>query len=103
MPKYDKLVRDKIPDILVAQKLRYSMRVVDGPLLKHYMRQKLQEEVNEFIGEPSLEELGDIQEVITGLLNVHGWKQEDLDAQVLLKRLERGSFSKGLVLEEVIS
>lgn len=103
MPKYDKLVRDKIPDILDGQGLRYSIREAKGDDKKYYIQQKLLEEVNEFLVDPSIEELGDIQEVITGLLEVYGWKQSELDLQVLSKRNKRGSFYKSIILEEVIS
>ena len=103
MPKYDKLVRDKIPDILDEQGLRYSIREAKGNDKKYYIQQKLLEEVNEFLVDPSIEELGDIQEVIAGLLAVYGWEQSELDSQVLYKRNKRGSFYKSIILEEVIS
>ena len=103
MPKYDKLVRDKIPDILDGQGLQYTIRKATGDDKKYYIQQKLLEEVNEFLIDPSIEELGDIQEVIAGLLGVYGWQQSELDSQVLSKRNKRGSFYKSIILEEIIS
>ena len=103
MPKYDKLIRDRIPEILDSEKLEYTVRTVDGDDFKSYAHQKLLEEVNEFLIEPSIEELSDIQEVMTTLLDIYGWSQEDLNSKALAKRKERGSFYKRLVLEEIIS
>ena len=101
MTKYDKLVRDRIPEILDSKNLSYDVVTVSENKLKCYIQSKFVEEVDEFLRNPCLDELADIQEVIFGALNAYNWSQEDLDKHVLHKREKRGSFLKGFILREV--
>ncbi len=98
---YDKLVRDKIPEIISAQGRtplfheigveEYGSRLVD----------KLREEVEEFARDRNAEELADILEVIKALCLYHGLDPIDVEALRVKKEYERGAFEKRLVLESV--
>lgn len=65
------------------------------------MKNKLCEEVEKFIEDPSLEELADIMEVLNA---ISAFKDIDLDKleEVQEKKFkERGGFEDGIILEEI--
>ena len=100
--KYDKLVRDRIPEIMDSKGKEYTIRQVKNDLEKaNYLHKKLQEEVNEFLEDPSIEELADIKEVLLSLADVMGYIPEELDFVCASKRNVRGGFRDGIILEEV--
>ena len=47
--EYDKLVRDRIPEIIEADGKNYQVHQVDLSELKEYAFKKLREEIEEFI------------------------------------------------------
>ncbi|HEX3961977.1 MAG TPA: nucleoside triphosphate pyrophosphohydrolase [Trebonia sp.] len=95
----EKLVRDKIPDIIRAKGEFPSTRVVAGT--EEYQKllfAKLSEEVLEFIasnGDPM--ELADILEVVMALADDLGIGQQELETLRAKKAAERGGFSAGIV------
>lgn len=101
--KYDKLVRDKIPNILDAQGKNYSIRQCQDDFEKfEYLKRKLIEEVDEFMQSPSIEELADIQEVILSLSTHLGVSRRALEAARKTKAAHRGAFGDNWILEEVV-
>ncbi len=94
-----KLVRDKIPELMqqLGKKGKwYQAKKSDvTPLLK----EKLQEEVKEFLLDDTLEELADIQEVLLALLKETGATKKQLEQIRLKKKKERGGFAKSYVAE----
>jgi predicted house-cleaning noncanonical NTP pyrophosphatase (MazG superfamily) len=100
--KYDKLVRDKIPDILDAHGKNYSIRQCQDDEKFEYLKQKLVEEVDEFLQEPSAEELADIQEVILCISAQMGITRRGLESVRKTKVAQRGAFSDNWILEEVV-
>jgi len=100
--KYDKLVRDKIPEVLDSLNKSYEVSYADNVAFKKYLAKKLNEEVNEFIENPCIEELADIQEVVYGILMAYDWDNVKLVEKVDQKRQLRGAFSKGVILKEVV-
>ena len=100
MTKYDKLVRDLIPDIIRAKGTEPKVRLASQEEYVAKLREKLQEEVNEYLASGSSEELADIQEVVhaLGALAGHGPAHlEDIRAK---KAAERGGFKERIILEE---
>lgn len=100
--KYDKLVRNKIPDVLDSLNKVYEVSHADNEAFKKYLVKKLNEEMEEFIENPCIEELADIQEVVYGILMAYDWDNVKLVEKVEQKRQLRGSFSKGIILKEVV-
>ena len=98
--KYNKLVRDKIPEIIEASNKTCETEVVSGDTKYKYLENKLKEEVDEFIEDKNLEELADIMEVLYALAEHLGYKEEDLMNKRKEKFNERGGFSKGIILKE---
>ncbi|MDU5209339.1 MAG: nucleoside triphosphate pyrophosphohydrolase [Clostridium sp.] len=101
MKKYNKLVRDKIPEIIVADGKECEVKIVKGKDKYDLLEKKLKEEVNEFLEDKNLEELADVMEVLFGLANELGYSEEELVKKREEKKSERGGFKEGIVLKEV--
>lgn len=100
MKEYNKLVRDKIPEIIEADGKSCDTIIVSGEEKKELLRKKLMEEVNEYLEDDNLEELADVMEVLFGLANQLGYTEEDLIKKREEKFLARGGFKKGIVLKK---
>ncbi len=72
MKVYNKLVRDKITDIIEADGRKAKYRILDNNEYRQELNSKLQEEVKEYLDDNNVEELADIVEVIYGILNSMG-------------------------------
>lgn len=101
MKTYNKLVRDKIPNIIEATGKKYDIHIASKDEHIELLQKKLQEEVNEYLEDNNLEELADIMEVVFGLANMHGCSIEELMKKREEKFEERGGFKEGVVLERV--
>ena len=95
---YNKLVRDNIPDIIRENGDTCKTKTVTGEELRTALREKLCEEVAEFLADESLEELADILEVIHALSVDLGASPDRLDEICAEKYIERGGFEKGIML-----
>lgn len=99
MKEYNKLVRDKIPNIIEAsgRKCTYEIALKEDRYSR--LESKLQEEVSEFLEDKNLEELADVMEVLFGLANTLGYSEEELLKARNKKKEERGGFKEGIVLK----
>lgn len=96
MKSYNKLVRDKIPEILQRKGVSYEKRIASPEEYKEELVKKLVEEVGEFTEAGDPEELADVLEVIEALRKLPEYgKIEDLRLQ---KREERGGFDEKIIL-----
>jgi len=94
----EKLVRDRIPDLIAASGRRPEVRVCDDGEYTARLRAKLHEETDEYLGEPDPEELADILEVVHALARTHGLDPAELEKLRAAKAAERGGFDHRLVL-----
>lgn len=97
MENYNKLVRDRIPDILDEKGVPYEKRIASSEEYKQELIKKLTEEVDEFgeAGDP--EELADVLEVIEALRKLPEYTNVE---ELRLKKLhDRGSFSERIILK----
>jgi predicted house-cleaning noncanonical NTP pyrophosphatase (MazG superfamily) len=101
MTKYNKLVRDNIPDMIDLDGKLCETHVVKGTELYDMLKMKLDEEIAEFKKENSLEELADIMEVTYALAKVLGYTEDNLVTARKAKRREKGGFDAGIVLDSV--
>ena len=98
---YNKLVRDKIPEIINATGKTCVCEPISDGLYLEKLNEKLLEEVQEYLESGTLEELADIGEVMHAIL---AYKHIPLDEiqRVRTEKLEaRGGFEKRLLLKEV--
>lgn len=103
MIEYDKLVRDRIPEIIrAAGKTPVVRTIADADEMKRRLIDKLAEEMLEYKESGSVEEIADITEVLQALTEkVHGLKWEDVREIQGRKWEERGGFDAGVVLVRV--
>jgi predicted house-cleaning noncanonical NTP pyrophosphatase (MazG superfamily) len=108
MPRQDhqKLVRDKIPEIIKAAGETAHTRILDQDDFRAALIEKLEEaafEVTEACreGEPAkiLEELGDLSEVVRTIAAQYGITSAQIKEVCLAKREKRGGFDKRIFLE----
>jgi len=100
MKKYNKLVRDKIPEIIKADGGKCNFHVANKEEFEEKLKEKLLEEVIEFNENPCAEEIADILEVIEMLGRVYGISLVDIRNAKAFKRIDRGGFSKMIILEK---
>ncbi len=101
MKIYNKLVRDRIPEIITADDKTCEIEIVSGIKKQELLEKKLLEEVNEYLEDKNLEELADVMEVLFGLANELGYSEEDLIKKRNEKLEKRGGFKEGIVLKVV--
>ena len=89
---YNKLVRDKIPDMIRAQGETPNVRILEQEEYLHHLEQKLYEEVAEYHRDKNPEELADILEVVYALADGIGCSKEELLAVYEKKHKDRGGF-----------
>lgn len=94
----DKLVRDKIPNIIREKGGNPKVRVASKDELDVLLREKIVEEAQEFLFSGDSEELVDIQEAIDALIKLRKTDPALLELQRHTKLLARGGFNEGYVL-----
>jgi predicted house-cleaning noncanonical NTP pyrophosphatase (MazG superfamily) len=101
--KYNKLVRDRIPEMIESsgKKAVYETIAKDEDYIK-FLKNKLIEEMNEFLESDDVAELADIGEVMHAILENKGVSVETFQRIRLEKLEKRGGFKKRLLLKEVI-
>ncbi len=100
MKKYNKLVRDKIPAIIEKEGRTCVTKTVSDNETLVMLAEKLKEEADEFLKDPSPHELADILEVAYAMADKAGWKLEDVEKVRQKKRLKNGGFEKNIFLVE---
>ena len=98
---YNKLVRDKIPEIILLEGKDCKTHKLDGDNFLLEIKKKLEEEVKEFLSDPSREELADILEVVDSLSLIVGSSFNDVLQIKEEKKQSRGGFSDHIFLEYV--
>lgn len=100
--KYNKLVRDRIPEIIKASGKSCEVETLDNDRYIKMLDAKLQEELNEYQESKSLEELADLLEVMGAVVKARGYTWEQLTEIRKEKKEKRGGFEKRLLLKEVV-
>ena len=96
--KFNKLVRDKIPDMIINEGFIPETRILSDEEYILELDRKLDEEIEEYHQDKNLEELGDILEVLYSIAEARGYSIEDLVKLKEEKRNKRGGFSKKIYL-----
>ena len=101
MKVYNKLVRDKIPEIIEVDGITCKTRILSDEEYIDSLEAKLNEEVAEYQADKNLEEMADVLEVLQAICVARGYSLEELDAMRLKKADERGGFAEKIFLEYV--
>ena len=96
--EYNKLIRDKIPEIIESKGGKAQIRVLTDEEYPLYLEAKLDEEVGEYHRDHTAEELADILEVVYALADSIGCSKEELLEIYQRKHDARGGFEKKLLL-----
>lgn len=99
--KYDKLVRDKIPQLIADDGKTAIFRIASKSELREYLEKKLHEEVAEYCESNGLDELADVYEVLAALAKLEGSSLFGLNEKANHKRLISGAFDNNIILLEV--
>ena len=99
MKVYNKLVRDKIPEMIVNENRHPVTRILDNDEYRVELNKKLQEEVKEYIEDNNVEELADIVEVVYGILDSMDISIEEFESVRKAKVDKRGAFKDRIYLE----
>ena len=99
---YNKLVRDKIPEIIEKEGKVCKTEILSDTENLKMVDAKLDEELVEYHKDQNIEELADLIEVIYAAAKARGYSIEALEEVRITKAEERGAFDKKILLKEVV-
>ena len=94
MKVYNKLVRDKIPEIIEDDGKTCKTRILSDEEYIASLETKLNEEVAEYQEDKNLEEMADVLEVLFAICEARGHSVEELMDVRNEKREKRGGFEQ---------
>lgn len=100
MQTYNKLVRDNMPDRIIAKGEECLFHTATEEEYRTKLREKFLEEWQEYLVSESSDELADILEVVEALGNLAGDSFENVVEKKRKKKEERGGFEKRIILEQ---
>ena len=100
--KYNKLVRDRIPEIIEASGKSCVTEILSDKAYLRLVDAKLDEELAEYHSDQNIEELADLLEVIYAAAMARGHTLEQLESVRAAKAEKRGAFANKILLKEVI-
>ncbi|MCK5212152.1 nucleoside triphosphate pyrophosphohydrolase [Candidatus Parcubacteria bacterium] len=103
---YNKLIRDKISEIIKEDKRNPKIRIMDEGEYRQELFNKVVEEAKELMGtngekKEMIKEIGDVYEVIDTIIKAYGLSKDEIKEMQDKRRFERGGFEKKLFLEYV--
>lgn len=101
---YNKLIRDRIPEIIEKDGAIFKTRVLDDDDFKTELLKKLLEEAQEVVGAKDdgkelVKELGDILEIIDYIAKSFDLEKSEIERVKAERKNSRGGFDKKLFLE----
>lgn len=103
---YNKLVRDRIPEIIKENNDGEAVtKILSDEEYKKALEDKLYEEYQEVLeasGEDRVEELADMLEIMISLAKIEKSNLEKIIEIAKKKKLKRGGFDKKIYLEKVV-
>lgn len=100
--KYNKLVRDRIPEIIENSGRKAIVEKASEEAYIMLLREKLNEECKEYQESKNTEELADLMEVIYAILDYNDVSIEEFENIRQQKVANRGAFKERYLLKEVI-
>ena len=101
MKIYNKLVRDRIPEIILSSSRKPITSVLDKDNYKKELDKKLQEELQEYLKDDNVEELADLVEVVYAILDFKNVSIQEFERIRNEKVTQRGAFKDRIFLERV--
>ena len=100
MKIYDKLVRDRIPEIIEASGSKCEVEIVSDEVALEYLYKKLGEEVSELLEDKNLDEICDVMEVLFAISKKYGYSEDEVLGRKKKKKDARGGFEDNLILKK---
>lgn len=100
--KYNKLVRDKIPEEIKKSGKECKYEILDDEKYSKELDKKLLEEVNEYISDHSEKEMADVQEVLNSIIKYRKIDIDKVEELRKAKAAKKGGFNDKIYLKEVI-
>jgi predicted house-cleaning noncanonical NTP pyrophosphatase (MazG superfamily) len=100
--KYNKLVRDKIPQIIESTGKKALIEKLNKTDYKQALDQKLKEELNEYLENGNIDELTDLIEVVFAILDCNNHSVEVFEKKRIQKKESNGAFKERILLKEVM-
>lgn len=101
MKIYNKLVRDKIPELIESDGKKCVTHILSEKEYITALETKLDEEVAEYHADKNLEEMADVLEVPRTICIAKGYTLEELEQLRAKKAAEKGEFEEKIFLEYV--
>ena len=105
MKTYNKLVRDRIPEIIQKEGNTADIIILSEESFKQAIKEKLIEEATEVCNAQNrddiLSELADLQEVMDTIKQLYNINTLEVNTIQAVKALQRGKFEKRLYLKSV--
>ena len=98
MRNYNKLVRDRIVEIIEAKGQTAIWHTATDDEYRQKAIEKLQEELAEFLESENPEELADLLEIAYAVAESLGVSHEELETMRSKKATARGGFAKRIIL-----
>ena len=98
---YNKLVRDKVPEIIEASGKICETEILSDEEYLQMLDKKLDEELAEYHQEQNIEELADLLEVLYATAKARGYSIEELEQVRVDKKKARGGFDMKILLKSV--
>ncbi len=98
---YKKLIRDKIPEIIKSKGKVPITHIANNGEYQQKLKEKLQEEVNEYLEDNNKEELADILEIIHAICDFENTNFNELELLRKDKFKKRGGFKDKIILDKV--
>lgn len=99
---YNKLVRDRIPEIIVKSGNKCVTEILSDEEYIEMLDKKLDEELAEYHRDKNIEELADLLEVVYSCAQARGFSLEELENVRTDKAAKRGAFKGKILLKETI-
>jgi len=99
---YNKLVRDRIPEIIENEGKSCKTEILSDEEYLKMVDAKLDEELAEYHKDQNIEELADLMEVIYAAAEARGYTIEQIEEVRIKKREKRGGFKEKIFLKEVV-
>ncbi len=94
--EYNKLVRDRIPEIIRQSGRECETFIMDEMQYKNVLKMKLIEESEEVVNakpEELIKELADVFEVVDGIIEIYGLDKDSILEEQKKRKEKRGSFT----------
>ena len=98
---HNKLVRDKIPEIIRANNHQFETKVLNKKEFERELKKKLLEETDELVKAPKkylINELSDVLELIKSIASHYKINFKKVEKNQIDKRKKRGGFKKKIFL-----